>query len=384
VQYWVKLVAVVVPALALIMIWRPHDEPHVHEGPPRFLHDRTVSVEHDLTVHVPESLPADVRGRLDGRHHGGERLTIGAGRHTLQGGSSVRFTAGTVVPHVERLPVQDRPTWATPLGGHPGRLLGTYSLILCCALGTMGLPYILMRFYTSASGRDARRTAAMVTVMLALFAFFPAVYGVLGRVHTPELLMTGDTDATVLTLPGRLVPGTGGALLTGLLVAGAFAAFVSASCGGVVGIASTLAQCAVRGRTAGFRLGAAAALAVPLALMAGPLGQLSAGRLIIMGFGVSACSLCPLLVLGIWWRGLTAAGACAGLVTGTGLVLGAGAVLLPDGPVRSWPDPLATWPVLAVFPVTVAVMVVVSLLTRERAPRHADRAMARMHVPEGV
>ncbi|MDX6204310.1 MAG: hypothetical protein QOF39_367 [Frankiales bacterium] len=37
-----------------------------------------------------------------------------------------------------------------------------------------------------------------------------------------------------------------------------------------------------------------------------------------MAFAVAASSFCPLLLLGIWWRGLTYTGAMAGLLLGGG------------------------------------------------------------------
>ena len=37
-----------------------------------------------------------------------------------------------------------------------------------------------------------------------------------------------------------------------------------------------------------------------------------------LAFAVAASSFCPLLVLGIWWRGLTDVGAAAGILAGGG------------------------------------------------------------------
>jgi Na+(H+)/acetate symporter ActP len=86
------------------------------------------------------------------------------------------------VPHAERLPAQDGGTWATPFTrGEEHALFRTDSAMLCVLLGTMGLPRILMRFFANASGSDARRTAALVPVLLALFSVFPALPGTLGR-----------------------------------------------------------------------------------------------------------------------------------------------------------------------------------------------------------
>ena len=43
---------------------------------------------------------------------------------------------------------------------------------------------------------------------------------------------------------------------------------------------------------------------------------LDAGILVTWAFTVAASTFCPLLVLGIWWRGLTDVGAISGLLTG--------------------------------------------------------------------
>jgi Na+(H+)/acetate symporter ActP len=248
-------------------------------------------------------------------------------------------------------------------------------------LGTMGLPHIVVRFYTNTCGRAARRTVPLVLIMLALFYVFPTLYGALGRVFTPELLMTGDADATILVLPGRLIPGTAGALLTGLVVAGAFAAFVSTSCGVVVAIAGTLSQGVPGGGVREFRVGAIIAITVPLTL-AGWLGTLGAAGLVTLAFTISACSLCPLLVLGVWWRGLTPIGAGAGLAVGGGCAVAAGLTQILGGGPGGWWGALLAQPAIAVVPATFAVMIVVSVLTRTHVPPDVDRAMTLLHLPE--
>ena len=60
-----------------------------------------------------------------------------------------------------------------------------YSLLLATFLGTMGLPHILVRFYTNRDGPAARRTTVRVLGLLGLFYAFPAVYGALGRCRRP-------------------------------------------------------------------------------------------------------------------------------------------------------------------------------------------------------
>ena len=49
------------------------------------------------------------------------------------------------------------------------------------------------------------RLASGVLGLLGLFYLFPAVYAALGRVLTPELYVSGETDSVVLELPARMV-----------------------------------------------------------------------------------------------------------------------------------------------------------------------------------
>ncbi|GAA3509051.1 cation acetate symporter [Actinomadura keratinilytica] len=388
-QYWVKVCAVAVPAVAVLAVWRLDGaRDPAGDGPPKFPRATVVRVQTDVAVRVPADTDVTVHGMLDGRTHRGRPVRLPRGRHTVAEGTELRFPAGAWVPHAERLPIKEDRVWALPFAqGRDHPLFATYSALLGVLLGTMGLPHILMRFYTATCGRAARRTAAMVPVLLALFYLFPVVYGALGRFYTPELLVTGDTDATILMVPQRLVPGTAGALLTGLVAAGAFAAFISTSCGIVVAIAGTVSQRLLRGGVSAFRLGAVFALAVPLGVpltLASDLGAIGAARLVTLALTVSACSLCPLLLLGIWWRGLTAAGAGAGLLVGGGLAVAAAVTRLFGGPGDGWPAVLLAQPAMVLVPLTFAVMVAGSLLTRRRVPRRADRALARLHLPEEI
>ena len=386
VQFWGKFVAVAVPAVVLVGLWRLDGAPDpAAEAPPRFERVTRVQVGGDAAVTVPAAVTVTVRGRLDGTARDGEPVPLTPGRHVIGGGTEIVFPAGAATPHAERLPVQDGLTWATPFGHAEGQgLFHTYSALLAVLLGTMGLPHVLMRFYASAGGADARRTAAFVPALLALFSVFPVLYGALGRLYVPELLMTGDTDATLLTLPRRMIPGSAGAPLTALIAAGAFAAFVSTSCGIVIALAGTISQCTRRrsGVTA-FRAGVVIALAVPLAVLPRIVPH-GAATLITMALSVSACTLCPLLLLGIWWRGLTAAGAGAGLLTGGGLAVAASAAHLFTGPWTGWTGAVVTQPTAVAAPLAFAVMVVVSLLTRDRVPRRAGHALMRLHLPEDV
>ena len=84
-------------------------------------------------------------------------------------------------------PAQTGSEWARPVTSRgEGSPLYIYSLLLATFLGTMGLPHILVRFYTNPDGPAARHTTVRVLALLALFYLFPAVYGALGRALAPS------------------------------------------------------------------------------------------------------------------------------------------------------------------------------------------------------
>jgi len=287
-------------------------------------------------------------------------------------------------------------SWAWPVrtevGFGPGQeLYLTYSLIAATFLGTMGLPHVVVRFYTNPDGRAARRTTLVVLALLGVFYLLPPVYAALGRLYAPGLVAAGRTDVLVLELPRVMVPGLGGELLSGLVTAGAFAAFLSTSSGLAIAVAGVLSQDVtsrpVRGRVLGgvaaFRAGAVISVVVPcvLALLAPDLGV---ARAVGLAFAVSASTFCPLLVLGIWWRGLTPAGGAAGLLVGGLGSGGAVAATMAGVPAGGWGEALVSQPAAWSVPLAVLAMVLVSRLRPGDVPAHADRFMVRLHTPEAL
>ena len=137
--------------------------------------------------------------------------------------------------HVGRPPATAT-RWSRPFGpigddrSHP--LFFTYSLMLATFLGTMGLPHILVRFYTNPDGRAARQTTLIVLVLLGAFYVFPAVYGVLGPpLHPGPVHDRADRHrgARPARAGGRRARAA--SCSSGLVAAGAFAAFLSTASG---------------------------------------------------------------------------------------------------------------------------------------------------------
>lgn len=263
---------------------------------------------------------------------------------------------------------------------HP--LYATYGLIVATFLGTMGLPHVVVRFYTSPNGRAARRTTVVVLALIGAFYLLPPVYGALGRLYVPELPLGTDSDAAVLLMPGRAVGGLGGELLGALVAGGAFAAFLSTASGLTMAVAGVLTQDVLPSRgVRHFRLATPLAMAVPLggSLM---VTGIPVADSVGMAFAVSASSFCPLLVLGIWWRGLTPPGAIAGLLLGGGLAFVATVVTVSGTVPEGWAHALLAWPAVWSVPVGFLAMILVSLATRHRIPPGTSAAMARFHLPE--
>ncbi|WP_063796023.1 sodium/solute symporter [Peterkaempfera griseoplana] len=264
-------------------------------------------------------------------------------------------------------------------------LYGVYSLMVATFLGAMGLPHVIARFYTNPDGRAARRTTVGVLGLLGVFYLLPEVYGGLGRLYPPGLAAADRADTEVLLLPGRLVPGVVGELLTALVVAGAFAAFLSACSGLALSVAAVLSQDLFGGGVRGFRRAAAPAVVVPCGialLLSG--SSVSVAHEVGLIFSVAASTFCPLLVLGIWWRRLTAAGAVAGMLVGGGLSAAAMTLTLVGVGGSGWLGTLLAEPAAWSVPAAFLAMVGVSLLTPGRVPAVASVMLARLHLPEAL
>jgi Na+(H+)/acetate symporter ActP len=387
-QYWLKLVAILVPALLLLAAWRADGTPSALTSvPPTFRTATTVEVGPDVTVVVGTPVQVEAQGSIDGVAVEGP-VGLGAGRHALAAGTRLEFPAGAEVPHAVGTPISTGARWGQPLQGEEHPMYRTYALMLALFLGTMGLPHVLVRFYTNPDGRQARRTALIVIGLVGLFYLAPSVYGMLGRLYAPELLMTGRTDAVVLLLPGAMLGGgLQGQLVTALVCAGAAAAFLATATGLTVTVAGVLSQDVV-GRWVSdpirsFRWAAVVSVLVPLAL--GLLASsLPLARAVALAFTVAAATFCPLLLLGIWWPKLTDAGAFTGLVTGGALALGAilASTALPD--LTGWPAALLAQPAAWAMPLALATMVVVSRATAHRLHPGVSRIMIRLHTPESA
>jgi Na+(H+)/acetate symporter ActP len=384
-QYWLKLTAIAVPTLVLLSVAGSDRGELGGPLPPVVTQQTVVAIDTDVVVTVDDPAGITVTGKVDGQSITGSPLA-GPGPYTLGAGSSVSLAGGAHTPVVVGTPTTGA-AWIQSGGGLGGEhpLYQVLSILVATFLGAMGLPHVLVRFYTNPDGRAARRTALAVIALLSTFYLFPTLLGVFARFYVPQLLITGKADAAVLLLPTAAIDGIAGQLLAALVAAGAIAAFLATSSGLLVSIAGAVSTDLLRGRVRDFRLAAVfgGVIPIPLALAASSF-ELSRGVGLV--FGVAASTLCPLLVLGIWWRGLTAAGAAAGLAVGA--VSSAIATLLTitgwisQDVLAGWPAAVAGYPAAVTVPLAFATMVAVSRLTRSTIPTDVARVFARMHLPE--
>ncbi|MEU4745136.1 cation acetate symporter [Actinosynnema sp. NPDC023658] len=384
-QYWLKLTAITVPVVFLVLAWHAHGARDL-TGPrfPAFPERTTITFDTDTAFDAPAATSFTAAGRLDGHRVDGDgELT--AGGHTVSAGTRITFPEGAAVPHVRSIPSNTNDVWALPMrSGERFPLYAVYSLIIATFLGTMGLPHVIVRFYTNPNGRAARRTTLIVLGLLGVFYLMPPIYGALGRLYTPELLMTGDTDAVVLVLPSRMIDGLGGQLLGALVAGGAFGAFLSTSSGLMVSLAGVLSRDVLRLRgVRGFRVSTVLAVLVPLG-MTWLVGRVPVADMVGLAFAVAASSLCPLLVLGIWSTRITTVGAIAGMVAGGLPALVAGLVTISAGGGGAWYHVFLARPAAWTVPLGFVVMYVVSLLTPRKVPPGVNHVMVRLHAPENL
>lgn len=206
----------------------------------------------------------------------------------------------------------------------------TISMTIGLSLGTIGLPHLLLRFYTNPSARAARRSALMAIGIASVFFLFAVYLGAVGR----AIFIKGDADPQVMSdlvsggnnmvIPS-LAQALGGEWMLGLVIAGAFAAIFSNLSGLFIASSGALAHDVYatifkKNITQKQRVIAGKVAIVILGVLYGTLGLLvkdaSIGHLVALAFTVAASTFTPIFILGIWWRGMTEKGAIAGLVMG--------------------------------------------------------------------
>ena len=233
----------------------------------------------------------------------------------------------------------------------PGKLaanpIDAISLGLALMFGTAGLPHILMRFFTVKDAKEARKSVVVATGFIGYFYLLTFIIGfgaILYVSNNPQFLDIAKMAVTgKLELVGgnnmaavHLSDALGGDLFMGFISAVAFATILAVVAGLTLSGASAIshdlyANVFKKGQTtpeSELRMSKIATLG--LAIFAMILGivfeKQNVAFMVGLAFSVAACANFPVLVLSMFWKGLTTRGAVAGGVVG--LVLAVTLIIL--------------------------------------------------------
>lgn len=259
--------------------------------------------------------------------------------------------------------------------------LNFLALVFCLTLGTAALPHVLIRYYTTPSVSQARRSVfwSLLFIMLlymtapayAAFAKFeiysklvnlelsqlPAwvlAWSKIGLVSFEDINRDGLLQLAELTLnPDVIVlatPEIAGMpyVISGLVAAGALAAALSTADGLLLTITSALSHdCYYRvfrpQASTQWRLVISKSLLLVVAVLAAMVAAQKPATILYMvawAFSLAASAFFPALVLGIFWKRANKQGAVAGMLTG--LAVSLFYILGLEGQRMSW-LPFGSW-----------------------------------------
>ena len=243
----------------------------------------------------------------------------------------------------------------------PGRI-NFLALIFCLTVGTAALPHVLTRYYTTPTVRSARESVfwSLLFILLlyitapayAVFAKFEvlsnlaeipiaklpgwvAAWTKVGLVNIEDINRDGILQLAELSLnPDVIVlatPEIAGMpyVVSGLVAAGALAAALSTADGLLLTITSALSHDLYYrifrpDASTQFRLVISKSLLLVVAVLAATVAAEKPGTILSMvawAFSIAGSAFFPALVLGIFWRRATRAGALTGMILGTLLTL---------------------------------------------------------------
>ncbi|MQA07862.1 MAG: cation acetate symporter [Pseudonocardiaceae bacterium] len=243
----------------------------------------------------------------------------------------------------------------------PGELL---SMAVAVTLSAVGLPHVLMRFFTVPDARQARRSGVWAVGLIGAFNLLIAFLGLSARAVLGEEDAAAAGEGGNLALPAlaeRLGGGegtVGGDLLLAMVAAVGFATILAVTAGLVLSASSAVAHdlwsnLLRRDEREEPRVGRVAAVVVVLIAV---LTTLTVGSsqnvtfLATLATATAASANFPVLFLSMVWSRMTTRGAITGALTG----LISAVVLIFLGP-SLWPGGPESAPFPFAFPVLVSV-----------------------------
>ncbi len=246
--------------------------------------------------------------------------------------------------------------------------MDVFAITFALMVGTAGLPHVIIRFFTVKRVRDARKSAGIALLLIAiLYTTAPAVAvfaktnllntvsdqpyaempewfknwedtglltfedknqnGTIQYVANPELNeLTVDRDIMVLANPEIAnLP----AWVIALVAAGGLAAALSTAAGLLLVISSSISHDLIKkvfnpkisekGELTAARISAAVAVVIAGYFGINPPGFVAA--VVALAFGLAAASFFPAIVLGIFYKKMNKEGAITGMIVGISLML---------------------------------------------------------------
>lgn len=278
--------------------------------------------------------------------------------------------------------------------------IATASLAMGVCFGVIGMPHILMRFFTVPDPATARRS--MVVAMAGMFYVHAVIFVVLGAAGV--LFISGNPafvngagvpngGSNMVAL--HLAAFVGGDLLFGLMAAVVLSTILAVVAGLTVAASAALSHDIYAGvirrgiiddraESIAFRGACLAIGAVAIVVSIAFQGQ-NIMYLTGLVFSIAASACFPMVLLSLYWRPLTTAGAVSG--GAVGLVVSVGTIVL--GPsvwvqVLEHPEPILPLdqPAIVSIPAAFIVMIVVSLLTQQREEQPVRAAAAGQLSPD--
>ena len=216
---------------------------------------------------------------------------------------------------------------------YPGSLLAdpvtAISLGLGLMFGTAGLPHILMRFFTVTDAKEARKSVLYASGFVAYFfnvIFIMGLCGILIVGQNPEFFEGGTVGGKLIgggnMVAMHLAKAVGGNMLLGFLAAVAFATILAVVSGLALAGASAIshdlyARVIMKGQASETKEIQVSRIAtICLGFVAIILGILfekqNIAFMVGLAFGVAAAANFPVLILSMFWKGLTTRGALVG------------------------------------------------------------------------
>ncbi len=274
-----------------------------------------------------------------------------------EGFSFEKLFSDAVAIHPKHLDIMKS---VVPLGAKANPI-ESISLGLTLMFGTAGLPHILMRFFTVTDAKAARKSVLYGTCFIGFFYILTFIigFGAIVLVANNPTYVADITKSILVLKGGGSMPAVylshaiGGDLFLGFIAAVAFATILAVVSGLTLAGASALshdiyASVIKKGQASEKEEVWVSKMAViGLGIVAVLLGiafeKQNVAYIVALTFSIAACTNFPILVLSIFWRGLTTRGAVMGGYTGIIGSIG----LLVIGP-TVWTKVLGMGP--AIFP----------------------------------